>query len=106
MVRVERLCGKRGSIEAGAGSFNVDNAEGAYNCDFLSAHLLCVGGFGTLDSMDESWTGAWAARVTEDGSLDPTFGSGGVLTRFLAPDTDTSNIVGAGLEADQFILAE
>lgn len=46
------------------------------------------------------------ARVTADGSLDPTFGNGGLVIRYDGPDAATSNRVVASLEANQFLLRE
>jgi hypothetical protein len=87
-------------------SDQVTSSTSIAGCDFDSDIMLCVGRFRSLDMVGESWEGAWAARVTADGKLDPTFGSGGVVTRFFAPEADTTNETVASLAGSQFLLLE
>ncbi len=72
-------------------------------CAFGSVDLYCVGVFYGEDGLS---TGGWAAKVSPDGALDPTFGSGGILTRFLGEGTNAGYENVEVLAADHFLLCE
>ncbi len=76
-----------------------------FGCDFVSEDLLCLGSFFKHYSTPPA-EGAWLARVRPDGTLDPTFGNAGLVTRFDTIDAATSNSAVAPLGANQFLLRE